>query len=146
MEIVDISSLLASPRTVRIIGVPNPSGAVLAKIKDGMRLKCKSEIFSDALNAGMEDDIKDNLKRVIQSVIDSNILELLGQCLPETCPSAIIDRAYRNELVTQLFPFKVRDSLSKTIRNGVRNAIMHLFYVDEISEGEIPSRHFFLSC
>jgi hypothetical protein len=58
----------------------------------------------------------------------------------ETCASAIVDRAYRNELVTQLFPFKVRDSLSKTIRNGGRNAIMHLFYVDETNEGEVPSR------
>jgi hypothetical protein len=82
MEIVDIATLLASPRVVRISGVPNPSGAVLSKIKDGMRMRCKSEIFRDALNAGMEDDIKANLKGVIQSVvIDANILELLGQCL-----------------------------------------------------------------
>jgi hypothetical protein len=42
MEKVDITTLFASLRLVRISGVPNPSGSILSKIKEGMRVRCKA--------------------------------------------------------------------------------------------------------
>jgi hypothetical protein len=71
MDRVDIATLLTSPRAVRIVGVPNPSGSVLAKIKEGMRARCNSEIFKDALDAGMSHEIREHLTLAIQSMVVS---------------------------------------------------------------------------
>jgi hypothetical protein len=121
--------------------VQNPTGAILNKLREGMLSKCDSKIFRNALVLGVSPAIKLGLRKVISSVtIDANILELLGPCLPEVCISAIVDRAYKNELITQLFPFCVRDKLTRTVRNGGRTAINHLVVIEEKYSDEIPSR------
>jgi hypothetical protein len=103
--------------------------------------KCESHIFRTALELDMNTSMKEGIKKILSSVIvDANILELMGQCLPEVCMSAIIDRAYKNELITQLFPFRVRDRLSHIIRNGGRMAINHLLIIEENYCDDAPTR------
>jgi hypothetical protein len=81
--------------------------------------------------------VKDAIKGLLSNIkIDVNILELFGQCLPEVCISAIIDRAYKNELISQLFPFRVREKLSRIIREGGRASIN----LEMVAHAEIPSR------
>jgi plasmid replication initiation protein len=54
--------------------------------------------------------------------------------------SAIVDRAYKNELTAQLFPFRVRDKLSRIVRNGGRTSINHLVMINERESDDVPSR------
>jgi hypothetical protein len=116
---------------------------VLAKLKEGMLSKCDSQIARQALEAGTTPSVKEGIEDVNKSIqIDANVLELLGQCLPDSCISAIVERAYKNELITQLFPFGVRDKLSRIVRNGGRTSINHLVMINERvrDNDDIPSR------
>ncbi|PNF21843.1 hypothetical protein B7P43_G05957 [Cryptotermes secundus] len=141
LDEVDVTLLLSNPRGVYMKGVTNPSGSVFSKLKEGMISKCESQIFKQALEANTTKPVKDAIKGLLSNVrIDANILELLGQCLPEVCISAIIDRAYKNELISQLFPFRVREKLSRIIRKGGRAAINHLVYLEPATNFDIPSR------
>jgi hypothetical protein len=56
------------------------------------------------------------------------------------CISAIIDRAYKNELISQLFPFRVHEKLSRIIREGGRASINYLLNLETATHAEIPSR------
>jgi hypothetical protein len=141
LAVVDVMELVANPRSVHAVGVINPTGLVLAKLKEGMTSKCESKIFRDALNSCASDSVKTSLLNAIRSVkVDANVLEMMGQCLPVVCISAIVDRAYKNELISQLFPFRVRDMLSRIVREGGRASINHLFNISEVKEFDIPSR------
>lgn len=81
---VDILELSNTPRVVYAQGVTNPTGAILAKLKDKMINKCESAIFREAMMAGITPMVKEGLERAVKSTrIDPNILELLGQCLPD---------------------------------------------------------------
>jgi hypothetical protein len=138
---MDIMQLLACPRSVVAKGVSNATGALLKKLKEGMLSRCESPIFRQALESGANPSAKEGVHKVVEAcAIDANVLELLGQCLPENCMSAIIDRAYKNELIAQLFPFRVRDELSRIVRNGERASINHLVLMDVRESFEVPSR------
>jgi hypothetical protein len=113
----------------------------MSRIKAGMRQKCKNKVFRDAAEAGMTPEMEEELMLIIHSMtVDATILELLGQCLHDFfCSAATVDRAYHNELVTHLFPLKVRRHLSNTVRNGDHWAVMHLLNLpDKDLSGEPP--------
>lgn len=56
------------------------------------------------------------------------------------CISAIVDRAYKNELTAQLFPYRVREKLSTIVRNCSRSSINHLFPIEINEDHKPPSR------
>ena len=57
---------------------------------------------------------------------DASILELFGQCSPDACASALLDRAYKNELVAPLFHFRIRTEMSSIITRQGKKAVAHL--------------------
>nr|AXA52552.1 putative RdRp-complex [Linepithema humile qinvirus-like virus 1] len=119
MELVGMQALLSNPLGVQVAGLVHPEQQVSSSLKHGMLKKCKSTVFSDALEAGETPEVLEALSKVVSCASwDAAILELLGQCLPSTCSSALVDSAYKNELVTQLFPFSISAELSSIIRSG----------------------------
>jgi len=126
-RIVGVLSLISSPRDVQAVGVINPESQVLNKLKRGMIRRCRSSIFKRAIESGETEGELKGLERVLKSCRwDASILELLSQCLPSTCSASLVDRAYKNEMITQLFPFRVRTELSAIVRRGSGMAVDHL--------------------
>ena len=99
-------------------------------IRRGMLDKCKSEIFRNAIASQTSVDYQEALLNTIRGAEwDASVLELLGQCMPETWNAAILDRAIKNETVISLFPFRVRSRLSTTVKRSVFGAIAHLLHI-----------------
>lgn len=87
----------------------------------------KSSIFKRALESGENEGELIGLEHAIKSCRwDASILELLSQCLPSTCAASLVDRTYKNEIITQLFPFRVRTELSSIVRRGSGVAVDYL--------------------
>jgi hypothetical protein len=83
---VGILEIMKSPRNVYVQGIIIPTGSVLAKLKEGMLSKCESPIFKQALQVDTTPAVKEELVEAVKSlVVDANVLELLGHCLPEVC-------------------------------------------------------------
>lgn len=65
-------------------------------------------MFKNALlrqNSREFEDAMSKLFKYLTVVI--NIANLLYTCTPDAIAAALVDRTYKNELVTQLFPFRV---------------------------------------
>lgn len=132
-----LNDVLGSPCAVRAAGVVDPTAAVMSTIKRGMRNKCKSQIFKSMLGCEETEEARDTALQVIKSCVwDASILELVGQCIPSAHASALVDRAYRNELVVQLFPFKLRSVLIRRLKKANYHSIAHTF--------EIPAREHYI--
>ncbi|APG78075.1 RNA-dependent RNA polymerase [Wuhan insect virus 15] len=119
--------LVSNPTSVKASGVVDPTGAILGTIKNGMKRRCKSQLFKDLLSSG-EDRCVDNIcLEILKSCSwDASVLELLGQSLPQEHASALVDRAYKNELVVQLFPFRVRSGLIRRLRRANAKSLVQL--------------------
>lgn len=105
-----ILALVSNPRDVQVVGIVNPESQVLSKLKKGMVKRCKSSVFKRALESGESEGELKGIEKAIKSCRwDASILELFAQCLPSTCSASLVDRAYKNEMITQLFPFRVRE-------------------------------------
>jgi len=64
--------------------------------------------------------------------------------LPTSCTSALVDRAYKNELVIrQIFPFRMGSRLSKVIKTQGRYAIAQTFGKHNPSE-EVTMKNVFI--
>lgn len=122
-----ILDICASPYEIHAVGVPNPSATIISRVKARMCKEATSPVFQAALStarAQLNEEIFGGILR--HMTVDAAILEMLHQCLPESCMAALIDRALRNELVTCFFPYQTRTMLSKAIINGGRKAVEHL--------------------
>lgn len=143
LEEVNAAYFLKSPRDVKAVGVVSPEKGVLAKVKKGMLSKCTSPVFKAVLTAQDPPGVQEGLEQCIESCSwDATILELLGQCTPEACAASLLDRAYKNELVATLFPFRVRAEMSTIIRKQGARAVGHLLDIP-ITYGfhdDIPTR------
>jgi hypothetical protein len=125
-------SVLADPLNVAVEAAPDPAGSIMSRIRAGMVKRCESEVFRSALLQSRSQEADDAVRKMFSAiVVDVAVLELLGQCLPEACSAALVDRAYRNELILNLFSFRVRGSLLKQVRGGGRAAIGHLLSLHE---------------
>lgn len=134
-------NILAAPWDVMCKSTPNPTATILRRIKEGMLNKAKSEIFRDALIRKNDDAFYRSLGKVLGGLkIDISVAALFYKCSPDSCAAELVDRAYKNELVTQLFPFKVRDNLSRIVRKEGGAAIRHLFNLDVRNHGRAISR------
>lgn len=139
--IVGIERMIANPRAVQAIGVIDPAGVITGRIKEGMIAKAKSQVFKSALCSNRTSQERDALADLFRACEwDATIVELLGQCMPESCAAALADRAYKNELVTQLFPFRVRQTLSKKVKSAGFASIVHLSGIPKVIIHAFPTR------
>lgn len=91
-----------------------------------MKRKAKSEVFKQALNSGDSLSDRSLIDEAYATIsIDAALVESI-QVTPQACIAALADRAYKNELVTQLFPFRVRIELSSIVRGDGRKSLTQL--------------------
>ena len=138
---MSFDDITGAPRSVKSATVRDPTATIMRTIKSGMKRRCKSRIFAAMLGVGSSRECKQFMLDAVKSCNwDASVLEIFGQTLPAAHAAALVDRAYKNEMVTQLFPLAVRSRLSKNLVRNNATAVAHTFYLADNSNSYVFSR------
>ncbi|CAH0392075.1 unnamed protein product [Bemisia tabaci] len=143
-KITSTISVLSAPWDVSMSGVPNPESTVMSKTKRGMMSKAESAVFKDALLKRNTETFQRELRALFLHIeIDISMAALTYKTTPDSSLTELTDRVDKNELVSQLFPFRVREMLTKTIKREGTASISFLLTLPLVDTSGEPklTRH-----